>query len=280
MSRTFNMVRGSGPKATLLVTVTNGTATSVTATKDGSSISLIQTGGTWFAVLPSFGTWTVTITDGTHSNSATVNASTAGLYAISIYMPDVPIGYTQLEYIESTTGQVINTGIVPNKTTKIVDTVLLTQTNSYQRIFGAKGNTFDVERYDTDGKFYCELYGNPSVGSGEIYVSNNTVLVVTLDASKTSNNYSINSTVRSASRGSTTPTTPIYLSGKLASDGTTRYNSYLRRYSCVIYSGASILRNYVPARRNVDAVVGLYDKANNVFYVNIGTGTFIAGPAV
>lgn len=41
-----------------------------------------------------------------------------------------------------------------------------------------------------------------------------------------------------------------------------------------------LVRNYIPVQRKSDSEVGLYDLANDVFYTNDGTGTFIAGPVV
>ncbi len=38
--------------------------------------------------------------------------------------------------------------------------------------------------------------------------------------------------------------------------------------------------NLVPARRNSDNVLGMYDLTNDVFYTNAGTGTFTAGPEI
>ena len=45
------------------------------------------------------------------------------------------------------------------------------------------------------------------------------------------------------------------------------------------YAGV-LVRNFIPAKRNSDNVLGLYDLVNNVFYTNAGSGTFIAGPEV
>ena len=39
-------------------------------------------------------------------------------------------------------------------------------------------------------------------------------------------------------------------------------------------SGNSLVRDYVPAKRLSDNVIGLYDKVNDVFYTNAGTGEF------
>jgi len=42
----------------------------------------------------------------------------------------------------------------------------------------------------------------------------------------------------------------------------------------------SIIQNLIPARRNSDGVLGMYDTVSNTFFTNAGTGEFIAGPVV
>ena len=38
--------------------------------------------------------------------------------------------------------------------------------------------------------------------------------------------------------------------------------------------------NLIPAQRDSDGVLGMYDTVNNVFYTNDGNGSFVAGPDV
>ena len=48
-------------------------------------------------------------------------------------------------------------------------------------------------------------------------------------------------------------------------------------YFCKIYDNNTLVRNYVPCYRKADNVAGLYDLVNGVFYTNAGTGAFIVG---
>lgn len=52
------------------------------------------------------------------------------------------------------------------------------------------------------------------------------------------------------------------------------YGAWLKR------DNNDLVLNLVPARRNSDNVVGMYDLVNNTFYTNGGAGAFIAGPEV
>ena len=42
----------------------------------------------------------------------------------------------------------------------------------------------------------------------------------------------------------------------------------------------ALVRNFIPVRRNSDGVVGMYDMVSGQFFTNSGTGEFIAGPDV
>ncbi|MCQ2395508.1 MAG: hypothetical protein MJ249_14600, partial [Kiritimatiellae bacterium] len=51
-------------------------------------------------------------------------------------------------------------------------------------------------------------------------------------------------------------------------------------YAFQIYEGQVLVRDFVPARRVADGAVGLWERKQNTFHPNIGTGTFVAGPAI
>lgn len=64
--------------------------------------------------------------------------------------------------------------------------------------------------------------------------------------------------------------------------GDTPYNwsTYCKAkmYRFEIYDGSEQVRNFIPAKRKSDNVVGLYDTVNRQFYTNSGSGSFTAGP--
>ena len=61
-------------------------------------------------------------------------------------------------------------------------------------------------------------------------------------------------------------------------------NNYakMKLYSFKMYANNtnSLVRDYVPSYRNIDGAIGLYDKVNDVFYPNAGTGKFTKGSFV
>ena len=45
-----------------------------------------------------------------------------------------------------------------------------------------------------------------------------------------------------------------------------------------MYDNNVLVRDFVPAKRDSDGAIGLLDIVNNIFYPNMGSGTFTAGP--
>jgi hypothetical protein len=56
------------------------------------------------------------------------------------------------------------------------------------------------------------------------------------------------------------------------------YCCHAKLYRCKCVKSDSLVRDFIPAMRNSDNVVGLYDMVNGGFYTNAGSGKFIRGP--
>lgn len=185
----------------------------------------------------------------------------------------LPSGYTQLEYIQSSGTQYINTGFKPNQDTKI----------SMTADFPPSGNTW--------------LYGGrASAGSnslGFLYTSGNKYRFdyasslkelttkptgkFTIDSDK--NKCYINGEL-AATATYTTFTSPVnmYIFGN-NNNGSLSGGSSAKLYNCSIYDNGVLIRSFVPCK-NASGTVGLYDSVNNQFYQNAGTGIFVAGAEV
>jgi len=48
-------------------------------------------------------------------------------------------------------------------------------------------------------------------------------------------------------------------------------------YYFKMYNGNNLVRDFIPAKRNSDGVLGMYDTVSNTFFTNAGSGDFIAG---
>jgi hypothetical protein len=59
-----------------------------------------------------------------------------------------------------------------------------------------------------------------------------------------------------------------------------RYVIYARLYYTKMWKNGTLVRYLIPAKRNSDNVVGMYDTVSKTFFTNAGSGAFIAGPVV
>ena len=191
--------------------------------------------------------------------------------------PKLPTGYTELEYIQSSGTQYIDTGFKPSGNSGIVVDYQQVGTIAYQDpLFGARQSSSNTafSMWLSSNVTYPQ-YGNVSYDAKPISINNNTRLIYKLDKgiascgdktvsfSQLSFTSSYNLVLFSVNTGGTVDTRRI--SGKL--------------YNCKIYDNNEIVRDFIPCK-NPSGVIGLYDTVNSQFYQNAGSGAFVAGPEI
>lgn len=181
----------------------------------------------------------------------------------------LPSGYTELEYIQSSGTQYIDTGVVANTLTSVAMNFDWLGTNTaWMTVFGSynSNNYFSLwHRNTSDFKAH--------MGTSKYAITDSSKNIsLELSAMK----FKINSTERTFS-------TTIAASSNLYLFHISNANSYakavMRLYSCVIYNGDTPIRKFIPCK-NPDGEVGLYDIITQSFYGNAGTGTFTAGTEI
>ena len=197
--------------------------------------------------------------------------------------PDVsvPAGYTQLEYIESSGTQYIDTGIfAPNGFKAVIDWEFKAFT-SLANVIGADdgGSTFNFLCIGSSSTYYWQLgAGNAKDSSTKPKV--NTRYNINVSTERNSayleiNNESLLTYTNSNSR--TTRNLFIFAENE---KGTAKYFSSAKIYSCKIINNNSVVRDYVPAKRNSDGAIGLYDLTSKTFFTNDGTSKFTASTEI
>lgn len=188
----------------------------------------------------------------------------------------LPSGYTQLEYIQSSGTQYINTRVKsPSSGLKIALGFEYIADHSEETLFGCQKN----------GAYSICPYGNPEfyVGStikllsysAELNTRYN--LVVEAKNNKLTTTWNETSYTGSYS-GSLESTQDIYLFANHIDNSVGQIVS-IKLYECSMYVNDVMTRNFIPCK-NPSGVIGLYDSVNSVFYANAGTGSFTAGPEV
>lgn len=186
----------------------------------------------------------------------------------------LPAGYTELGYIQSSGAQYINTEFNPNQDTRVVIDVDVLSSQAAEGHFASC----------IGGGYYYTLYVNASRVCGTRYAAQ--ALKTFGSALSAGTRYVIdkNKNVTTIGENSATHTAatfqmayPLTIFCRNNAGTKDRYIS-TKLYSCQIYDNGTLVRDFVPAKRDSDGVAGLYDLVNKVFYASASSTDFIAGP--
>ena len=176
--------------------------------------------------------------------------------------------YQEVEYIESTGTQYINTGV--NVGPGIVSEL-----------------DWQVESISNTASGWSVLYGYASSSSGYPYALWGGASAGTLSFYRKSGT-SIVTIALPTTRAITTLTSnadaldkPIYIFsiGPDCGGYKDARNPY-KLYGLKIYNNSTLVRHFVPCYRKSDNAIGMYDMVSKTFYGNSGTGNFEKGPEV
>lgn len=190
---------------------------------------------------------------------------------------DLPVGYTPLTYIESTGTQYIDTGVSRSNTDELKMQITFQyypSQNGTNGIMGQTGNRGMGIGTNTGPTWWeCESMKNQVVW--------NKVNVMEWTVKGGAYTRWINGERIVQDTGASNTTLNCYLFAAKASLSSSNMSYFCkgRMYGTKMYKNGALVRDFIPCQTTATTpVVGLYDKVNNVFYANNGTGTFIPGP--
>ena len=198
----------------------------------------------------------------------------------------LPDGYTQLDYIESSGTQYIDTGVEQGSASTYQTDVIYEYTDSNYSstsVCGNYGITVSSwgQPYGGDGKVWCG-YPNAghcgvTLGAGVKYYDSFKVDVVNGTITRTFNG----NTYSDSGITFTPPAGKCALFGCFINNSTSVSQfAKIKCYGFKIYKDDVLVLNFIPARRNSDSVLGMYDTVSQTFFTNQGTGDFVAGADV
>lgn len=204
---------------------------------------------------------------------------TGGSERMIEFISRLPQGYQEVEYIESSGTQYIDTGYKPTgENMRLVMDYMYTASPNGKSLFGAESSsTFPITFYSksaTTADFY--------IGSTYNVVSYNITTDTRYKLDCHANNGAFTANLNEVAKsetysGSLLKTLNLFL---FTNNGQQQQSMQLisaRLYSCQIYDNGTLVRDFVPCYRKADNVAGLYDLVNNVFYTNAGSGVFAVG---
>lgn len=268
----------------------NGAGTAVSSSITHSATVEVEIPRDWFSAANA--TWNFSISDTLSIMNSGVSSTNTHTFAsfvaptlmnIWVKMPlGLPSEYTQVEYIESTGTQYVDTLYKPNQDTRMVADIDVTATDAQSALFGARNayqnngfalhtwqknagyqidyatNATNVTTVTSSGRHTLDFNGSVLSIDGAVI---NTYTAATFQCSYTALIFTVHS-------GDTVLNTNFPTSAKL--------------YSFKIYDNNTLVRDFIPCikGKGTSSVAGLYDLVNGVFYTNAGTGSFITGNIV
>ena len=196
-----------------------------------------------------------------NAGSAVPSSSTARL----------PAEYQEVEYIESSGTQYIDTGIASSSTVCIE---VKHSTSTLTSVYGSTtGYNYTSNPAHEGGYFY--YWDRASTGVGGYSDTKETEIL------KQDNNlgYRNNELVHTFPYLEFTDTNNIWLFGRNA-DGSLSDAGDTKLYYCKIWNNGVLTRDFIPCIRSLDNQAGLYDLVSNTFYRNTGSDEFIAGSII
>lgn len=193
----------------------------------------------------------------------------------------LPSGYTQLEYIQSSGTQYIDTGIKPNQDTSIeIEAIPSAVGETYlgegfcPYAAGVSNNDSAFECYTSQDQYEFDYDGQivylATATVGDVLKINHSKNVVSL----TVNGADVYTQIFEYKSFESPYTLTLF-----ARHRASLVYSKGKIKKCKIKSGDTLVRDFYPAK-SINGTIGLYDLVNSAFYTNAGTGTFIAGPEI
>lgn len=181
----------------------------------------------------------------------------------------LPEGYAEVQYIQSSGTQYVDTGFKPNQDSRVLIKLSTSETGSHT-VFGT-----DIDWVDNGfalgvgfthyGKETGTISGLNNGSPHEVDFNKN---IISMDGSTV--------LAMGASTFSVPHNLALFANNRA---GGIQEKTTMALYYCRIYDGNTIIRDYIPCK-NAGGAVGLYDLIGQKFYGNAGTGSFTAGPVV
>lgn len=179
----------------------------------------------------------------------------------------------ELDYIQSSGTQHIDTGVKPNQNTRVVmDFEPVEAYSSMNAYFGVR----DVSTSSTAASQYI-TWNNGAKTLRSDYFKTNVTLTITnllsrkiLDKNKNVTKVDGVSATNTANSGQCSYSMFLFA---INNAGAVGFNSKIKLYSCKVYDNGTLIRNFIPVL-DFSGVACLYDKVEKKFYYNQGSGSF------
>ena len=194
----------------------------------------------------------------------------------------VPLDISEVEYLESSGGQYILTGVHPAANLRIAGKVEYLQQsgltdNKWTTFFGYFSSTSDGFCLWVDDGTKKFNFNDPAILNGPVCTPGTVLEFETSGNQLTANGQTYLPSPSVAYNCSKSPDLPLFAFYAPNNGGYVTCKSRARIYSFRIYAGDELIRDFRPVI-DADGVACLYDAVEGEYHRNAGTGSFIAGP--
>lgn len=202
------------------------------------------------------------------TNPTSADGTDGDIYIKYTVYNDFIEGYTALEYlgVGDTAGPYIDTGVANTSTAYFeVDAQWTALPSNNDSIFGAQ----------TSSEYTINAWQGTAFVSAGVHA----ILGTPLNRHRCkadSNGIYIDGSLSATPNWNNATNRNYYLFANNYSGGVLK-GSGINIYGVKLWNGDTLVRDFVPAKRNSDDALGMYDLVNDVFYTNSGTGSFIGG---
>lgn len=182
--------------------------------------------------------------------------------------------YAQLEYIESTGTQCIDTGISGGSNAEYeIKFNPLTAFKMYETYFGGDKTPPVPKIVYENSRIELQTYQGSHVAAS---TNMNTILTIKYNSDGTAD-CNGNQITTTATAGSGWGTLPFYI---FRSNQESTLYATMRLYYLKMWSDSVLVRDFIPAKRTIDGRIGLHDRITNTFFTDINGSNFIGGNEV
>lgn len=198
---------------------------------------------------------------------------------INTRQSELPSEYQQVEYIESTGTQYIDTGYYANEKTRIETTFSLTSSSGTGAIgiYGSQGSSqnnraFALTSTTTQNYIFPQFDTITRTAISNLYYNFNQKYKIIHSRYGWYYDGTLGATWNNPTSFTTQTTITIF-----KENGTTYNLAKAKVYDFKIYENNILIRDMIPCYKKSNSTIGMYDLVNGVFYENSGTGTFLKG---
>ena len=190
-------------------------------------------------------------------------------YELMMRKKGMPSRYQEVEYIESTRTQYIDTGLIPKVTFKYKIKYSLNSIEN-QTLFGSRtSGTYNTSR----NQIYFNVNSNSLEGAKTYLLNIYGVNNVDLDIVPTQNVIVETPIIQNENCVLENATRPIYLFA-LNNQGSAGVLAKTKMYYLQIYDNGTLVRNFIPVYDTLTNKYGMWESVQGKFYGNDGTGDF------